>query len=406
MNNRRNFLHGAGLAGLGLLTSGQSAAAQEPAAPINADLPKDIKVTDVKALVYKKGYDRCLFVRIETNTGHVGWGECSPNGIYVIQKLVQDLLVKYVMGQDPFDTERLYEQMFWRNHDLGAGGALTYAIAGVDCALWDLKGKILNVPIYKMIGGKLRDKVKAYGGFGVKGGNIPIKDAIKSALRLAKNGFQVIKIRSQIREYNINPKNDPSIKYYKAIRKELPKEVDLFVDPNEGYTAYRAIQVGKELQDLGMKLYEAPCPNENMEDTAKVVEALDIPVATGEKCYNRWMFKDLIEKANPDIINPDFNKSGGITEGIKICNLASVFFKQVIPHNTKPMLGSAPTIHILCAIPNCGPLIEYIDATRYKGVCEMFEKGIEFKDGHMLLPEGPGLGMVLDEKLAKKRLGY
>ncbi|MEM1136607.1 MAG: mandelate racemase/muconate lactonizing enzyme family protein [Bacteroidota bacterium] len=400
MEVRRKFIKKAGLLGMG---SSVALPFQSFSNPLEQS---DIKIKDVKALAYQKGYEKALFVRIEASGGTIGWGECSPIGIKVIQTFVNSLLKKHLIGKDPFDTEKLWEEMFWTNHDLGAGGALTYAIAGVDCALWDIKGKILGVPLYKLIGGKFRDRVKAYGGFGIGGGSVSVDQAVKRAVKLAELGFKIVKIRAQIREKNLNPANDPSIKYYKAIRKELPDDVEVFLDPNEGYTGYRAIQVGKELQNLGMKYYESPCPNEDMSDTAKVVDAMDIPVMAGEKCYNRWMFRDLITEGNPDIINPDFIKSGGITEGLKICSLAQVFHKEVVPHNTKPMLGSAATIHILSAIPNCGPMVEYIEVDLYKNVCAVFDKGIEFVDGNMLLPEDSGLGMVINEKLAKKLFGY
>lgn len=296
MENRRNFIKKTVLGGMAMLAGARAWSNEVP----------DVVVKDVKALAYQKGSDRALYVRIEASNGTIGWGECSPNGIGVIQTLVKDLLAPLVTGASPFDTEKLWEEMFWTNHDLGAGGALTYAIAGVDNALWDLKGKLLGVPVYALIGGKLRDRVPAYGGFGINGGKVPIAKATQRAVGLAEHGFKIVKLRAQIRENNLNPADDPTIEYYKAIRKALPSEVTLFVDPNEGYTAFRAIEVGRALADLGMPYFEAPCPNEAMSDTRQAVEALDIPVLTGEKCYNRWMFRELIEKANPDMINPDF----------------------------------------------------------------------------------------------------
>ncbi|WP_266368865.1 mandelate racemase/muconate lactonizing enzyme family protein [Tellurirhabdus rosea] len=398
MNTRRQFLRQTALLGLGTLAL--PALAQQP------DLPDDIRVKDVKGLVFQDGYDRGVYVRIEATDGTVGWGESSANGIRAIQAIINDLLKREVVGQSPFDTERLWEAMFWKNHDLGGGGALTYAIAGVDCALWDLKAKLLKVPVYKLIGGKFRDRVPAYAGFGIKAGTIPVDEAVKQAVKLAEKGFKTVKIRAQIREYNINPKDDPSLKYYTAIRKALPDSVDLFLDPNEGYTGYRAIEIGKALEGLGMKFYESPCPNENLRDLATVVDAMTIPVMAGEKCYNRWMFDELMKTGRPDLINPDFIKSGGITEGLKICHLAQVYHKGIVPHNTKPMLGSAATIQILSAIPNCGPMVEYIEADRYATICSIFDQGLEFKNGEMLLPKENGLGLVVNEKRAKALFKY
>jgi len=400
MYSRRSFLKQSSLLSLTALGLPSLALSYQD------QIDPDIVIQDVKAMTFREGYDKGIYVRIETNDGTVGWGECSHNGMEVISTLVNSILAPQVIGKSPFDTEQHWEQMFWVNHDMGAGGALTYAIAGVDCAMWDLKGKILGVPVYQMIGGKMRDRVTAYGGFGIQGGELPIKEAVAKSVKLAEKGFKLIKIRSQIREYNLNPTDDPSIPYYQAIRKALPDQVELFLDPNEGYTGYRAIQVGKMLEDMGMKYYESPCPNEDLADIARVVDAMEIPVMAGEKCYNRWMFRDLITQGNPDIINPDFIKSGGITEGIKICHLAQVYHKEVVPHNAKPMLGSAATMQILATIPNCGPMVEYIEADRYPQICGIFDKGIKFEEGDMLLPEQNGLGLVINEQRARNLFGY
>ena len=400
MTNRRDFFRKASLLAAGSL------AVPALAQPNPQSVPDDIKIKDVKGLVFQDGYDRGVYVRVEATDGTVGWGESSANGIRAVQAIINDLLVPQVVGKSPFDTEQLWEQMFWKNVDLGSGGILTYAIAGVDCALWDLKAKLLGVPVHKLIGGKFRDSVPAYAGFRLKGGAVPVAEAIEEAVKLAGKGFKRLKIRAQIREYNINPKDDPSLKYYTAVRKELPDSVDLFLDPNEGYTGFRAIEVGRALQDMGMKFYESPCPNENLDDLATVVDALTIPVMAGEKCYTRWMVKDLIEKGKPDIINTDFIKSGGITEGLKICHVAGLHHKPVVPHNTKPMQGSAATMQLLAAIPNCGPMVEYIDADLYKTICSIFDEGIEFKNGEMLLPKGNGLGLTINEKRAKLLFKY
>lgn len=396
---RRNFLK-TGVLSVGSLSVGLPALAHW------ADVPKDIKIKSVKGFVFQDGYDRGVYVRVEATDGTVGWGESSANGIRAVQAIINDLLAPQVVGQSPFDTEMLWEQMFWKNVDLGSGGVLTYAIAGVDCALWDLKGQLLGMPVHNLIGGKFRDRVPAYAGFRLKGGAVPVPEAVRQAVKLAEKGFKRLKIRAQIREYNINPKDDPCLKYYTAVRKELPDTVDLFLDPNEGYTGYRAIEIGKALEGMGMKFYESPCPNENLEDLATVVDALTIPVMAGEKCYTRWMVESLIKIGKPDIINTDFIKSGGITEGLKICHVAGLYHKQIVPHNTKPMQGSAATMQLLAAIPNCGPMVEYIEADLYKTICSVFDEGIQFQDGDMLLPKGNGLGLVINEKRAKALFKY
>lgn len=397
MQNRRKFISTLGLAGLASTAFSQI--------PINKNVNPEpdpaktgIKITGLKTYVLP----RAILIKLETNAGISGWGESSPNNTRLIQTFIETDMKERVIGRDPFDNEPLWDELYWYNHDLGPAGALPYAVAGIDLALWDLKGKILKQPVYKLLGGSYRKEFLVYGGFGVYGGTVSVEKAVEKALNLAEKGFKVVKLRMQIREYNLNPVPDFTLKYYEAVRKALPDDVDLFVDPNEGYTASRAIQIGKELQNMGMKYFESPCPLENHKDTAAVVEALDIPVLAGEKCYTRWQFRDLILQANPDVIQPDLIKSGGITEVKKIAALGQTFFKTIAPHNTKPTLGTAAALHLLASISNFGPFIEFIETELYGPVLSVFDNHIQFKNGKLIVPEEPGLGLHIDEKRVQK----
>lgn len=395
---RRDFLAtlGLGLVGNALPLGGFDRVNASQDHP--ADLPNDIKITQVKT--YR--LERAILTKVETNAGISGWGESSSNGISLVEALIHDKLKKIVIGQNPFDVEPLWDKMFWTEHDFGPSGALPYAIAGIDLALWDLKGKALQQPLYQLLGGAYRKEMLAYGGIPLYGGSVSVEEATDRAQKLVALGFKVIKLRMQIREYNLDPIPDPTLKYYNAVRKALPSNVDLFVDPNEGYTAARAIQIGRELERLGMKYYEGPCPLENARDTAEVVKALDIPVMVGEKCYTRWQFRDLILEANPDMIQPDPIKAGGITEFKKIAALSQAFFKPITPHNTKPTLGTAATMHLMASISNAGPFVEFVELDTYQEILSVFESPIAFKDGKLQVPEQPGLGLVMDEKKVEK----
>ncbi len=394
MLNRRNFLTTIGLAGLSGVALPHSAHDSLTETPKKSD----IKITNLKTYILP----RAIIVKLETNAGISGWGESSPNNTHLIRTFIETDMKERVIGRDPFDVEPIWDELFWYNHDLGPAGALPYAIAGIDLALWDIKGKILKQPVYKLLGGSYQKEFLTYGGFGIYGGTVSIEEAKEKALSLVEKGFKVIKLRMQIREYNLNPIPDHTVKYYAAVREALPDDVELFVDPNEGYTASRAIQVGKELQEMGMKYFESPCPLENHKDTAAVVEELDIPVLAGEKCYTRWQFRDLILQGNPDVIQPDVIKSGGITEVKKIATLGQTFFKTMAPHNTKPTLGTAAALHVMASCSNFGPFIEFIETELYKPVLSVFDNQVEFKDGKLIVPEGSGLGLVVNENRLEK----
>jgi L-alanine-DL-glutamate epimerase-like enolase superfamily enzyme len=392
--NRRNFLATLGLASLSGIVSANPFKDTSVLSPEYIPGKTGLKITGLKTYILP----RALYVKIETNAGVTGWGECSPNNRHMVQALIETDFRRIIMERDPFNVEQNWDQLFWQRHDLGPSGALTYAIAGIDLALWDIMGKLLNRPVYKLIGGSYRKEFPTYCGIPLRSGGISVEEAIERALKVVDLGFKTVKLRMQIREYNLNPINDPTIPYYIAIRKALPDDVDLFVDPNEGYTASRAIAVGKELQAMGMKYYESPCPNEIHQDTAEVVRALDIPVLAGEKCYNRWMIRDLILQANPDVIQPDIIKAGGITEMKKMAALGQTFFKTMAPHNTKPTLGTAAALHAMASISNFGPFIEFVEPYLYEPIMSAVENNLEFRDGNLILPEGPGLGMVVNEK--------
>ncbi len=356
----------------------------------------DIKITGITCYNIPRG----LFIKVETDAGVTGWGESSPNSREAVAALIDHRIAAHVIGRDPFDNELIWDQMFWQSHDLGPSGALTYACAGIDLALWDIKGKVLDVPVYKILGGAYRREIPAYCGIRVRGGTVPVPEVVDRAKKVADLGFGTVKLRMQIREYNLDPDPDFTLKYYDAVRAALPAEVDLFIDPNEGYTASRAISIGKQLQERGMKYFESPTPRENNQDLAEVVRAIDIPVWSGEKCYTRWEFRDLILQGNPDVINPDIIKAGGITEVKKIATLAQTFFKKVVPHNTKPTLGTAAALHLMASISNAGPLLEFVELDEYQPVLSCVQERIRFEDGKMILPEGPGLGLsVIEERV-------
>ncbi len=402
--NRRKFLTALGVStagsALAAIPSLEAASSEKTKMLLSIDAPKDIKITNVTTYKVK----RALFIKIETNAGVTGWGESSSNSPReVVESFIMREMRKTIIGMNPFDTELIWNTLFWQSHDLGPSGALSYAVAGIDLALWDIKGKILNQPVYNLLGGHFRSEIPTYCGIPLKGGKIPIEEAVERALKVARLGFKTIKLRMQIRENNLNPIPDPTVLYYKAVRKALPNDIDLFVDPNEGYTASRAIQIGRALQDLGMKYYESPVPRENNKDLAAVVDAIDIPVMAGEKCYTRWEFRDLILQGNPDIINPDVIKAGGITEVKRIAVIAQAFFKHLVPHNTKPTLGTAAALHLMANISNAGPFLEYVELDTYKEVMECFpeEQRLKLKDGKLQVPTGPGLGITIDEDKVK-----
>lgn len=345
-----------------------------------------------------------LFVKVSSSEGLIGWGEVSPNNTRVAETFIHHGLKEHVMGRSIWDAEPVWDDMFYDNHDLGPQGVLLYAIAGIDCALWDLRGKAAGMPVHKLLGGAYRTRVKAYGSFGVDGGTkMTPEQAAAQAVKFVERGFKTVKLRMQIRERNVNPYPDPTLPYARAVRKAIGDQVEFFVDINNGYTAARAIEVGKRLRDeLNVRYFEEPVSTQNLHELAQVSEALDIPVIAGEKEYTRWQQRDLIEHGKVDILNPDVSKCGGITEAKKIAALGQATERPIIPHNTRPTLATAASLQFAASISNCGSFMEYVDTDGFRALMGAMKSNVELKDGYLVVPQAPGLGIEPDEAALRR----
>ena len=396
-HQRRRFIKSAMATALG---AGAAGAGMGPLPRAAAAVPVDTstKITGINTFVMR----RAIFVKVTADNGMVGWGECAQNNKALMETFVHNGLKQQVIGRDPFDTEPLWDQMFYLNHDLGPGGALANAIAGIDIAIWDLKARMLGLPVYKLLGGKYRDRVLAYGSFAVDAGNkMTPKQAAAEAVDFVRDGFTVVKLRMQIREYRLNPEPDPTLVYVRAVDRAIGNDAEIFVDINNGYSAGRAVQVGRQLfEEFGIRYYEEPCSDQNHRETRQVVDELqDMLVIAGEKEYTRWQLTELITRANPDIINPDIVKAGGITEMKKIAAIAQAFTKPIVCHNTRPTLATAATLHFAASISNCGPFVEFPETKKkFAALLRVMDTNVRLEDGFLYLPEGPGLGIEVNEQ--------
>ena len=368
---------------------------------IAAPSASDLTIAEIKTFAMEDG----IFVKVVTDSGVVGWGECDAGANGIMEAFIHTELARHVVGRDPFDTEPNWERMFYRNHDFGPGGALANAISGIDIALWDIKGRVLDVPIYRLLGGKYRDWMPVYGSYGTgRWSRMTPKQAADQAEKFVGEGFKTVKCRMQIRESHLNPVADRTIDYVDTIKKRIKDEAELFVDINNGYSAKRAIQIGRILQDdYGMRFYEEPCSDQNHSETAQVVRALDMAVIAGEKEYTPWQLAELIQYADPDFLNPDVIKAGGITGMDKISVLSQVSQKPMILHNTRPTLSTAASLQLVASIPTIGPFLEYPDVDRFPDLIATMVRPLDYDDGALKIPDGPGLGVDIDEARVQAR---
>jgi L-alanine-DL-glutamate epimerase-like enolase superfamily enzyme len=398
-SSRRQFLRTAGLLGTaGLVAPLLPGQPKPPTPPAAGRSPAaDVKITGVRCHLLPQ--PQISLVEVTTDAGVTGWGECAWDGEGLMANFVNDLLAKQCVGQSLHDVRRHWDWMFYENHDLGPGGALPNAIAGVDIALWDARGRLLGLPVYQLLGGAYRDKIEAYGSVPVRRGRVSIEDCVKRCVQFVEQGYQCVKVRMQIREHHLNPDPDPTFGYVAAVRQAVGDKIELMVDANNGYSASRAIQTGRKLHEKwGVNYFEDPVSDQNHLEMAQVVAALDqVEIVAGEKCYTRWQIKDLITQGQVDIINPDIVKVGGFTEMDRIHHLATCYQKPIQLHNTRPTISTAASLHAMATFSQVARYLEFpIMNDRLEAQAKLFHQDVRPRNGWLHLPTGPGLGLEPD----------
>ncbi len=404
--NRRSFLGMAAASGMLGLTTMPAALARDAASDGALRKQKGrARIRDVRAYAVPN----LILAQVITEDGVSGWGECGHDGDHLVTGVVDAYLKKELVGRDVFDTEPLWSAMFHEIDEIGPGGLASQALAGVDCALWDLRGKLLEVPVYQLIGGKYRDRYPVYGSFSrSKGGGYRTPDECAAyAAGLMEEGFRAIKLRLGIREENQDPMDDPALPCTRAVRKVIGDEVPLYVDANNGYSPMRAIMIGRALhEEFNVEVFEEPVAAQNYHSLAKVCEAVPMFVACGEHEYTKWMFRDLILQGKCHILNPDVSKLAGITEGKKVAALAEAFDLPMSVHNARPTLLNAAHSHYILSCQTAHRYQEHPGNVRHAKLWKYFENRMEVIDGYAAPLDEPGLGLVVNEKaLLADRIG-
>jgi L-alanine-DL-glutamate epimerase-like enolase superfamily enzyme len=356
-----------------------------------------MKITDVECLVLDRQFP---FVWVHTDEGVTGIGECFRRQPSVIKALVEDLLKPALLGKDPLDTEVRWRDMARAVSGAEMGGAVWCAVAGLDIALWDLKGKALGLPIYKLLGGKVRDKVRMYAS-SMRRDLTPVEEGRRAA-SLVDVGYTTYKLHSAV-PGAIDDPADHTIDTVREVRSAVGDDVDILVDVNGAYSVHRAVEVGKALQDLGVFHFEEPRPHQDLEGLAAVADALDIPIASGEMIYTHLEYRDLILRGRVDILQPDIVKVPGFTEMQRIAVLASAFGKPITVHNTQPIISTVAHLHFCAACPSVPYAQEYnIEPISIRDEWPVLRNPLVVEDSYLKVPDGPGLGIELDEQDVKR----
>jgi galactonate dehydratase len=343
---------------------------------------QSIRITDLKTyLVNANRSDRSerprgrnwLFVKLSTDAGLTGVGE-GGGWPEVVRTGIEELK-HFLIGENPFEIERLWLKLYDVLHAHGITGAVRGgALSAIDMALWDLKGKALEVPVYELLGGKLRDRIRVYGH----------ASSVEAARTLVERGYTAFKC-------------GPSAETLARLREALGPEIEIGVHCHGELTAAAAIQLGKAIAPYDPAFFEEPANPDDLEALAKVAAKVDVPLAAGERLYHKWAFKELLQRGIVDLIQPEITRIGGILETKKVAVMAEACGVKVAPHDgSAGPIAEMANLHVLASIPNCR-FLEHL-ATDVPWRSEVAVGVIPDIDGHIAVPDRPGLGIDINEE--------
>lgn len=370
--------------------------------PIKA--PISLPFAEQLAQVVFGGY-RSTIVRVYTDEGLVGIGECmtrlAPKALVAIIEDITPILV----GRNPLEVETLWELMYGLMMNRGhRAGFFIEAMSGIDVALWDLRGKATGQPVYQLLGGKQRDKIWAYASsLRLRG----LETTVQQALDFVAQGFNAMKIKIGQNPYS--PSQD--LQLVEAIREAVGDEVTLMVDANCGYErdVKQALRVGRALEESDVFWFEEPLSPDNIDGYVTLTRSLDLSIAAGESSFTRYDFRDLLSRGAVDIVQPNACRTGGLTEAKNIAAMSNAFHIPYAPHTGScSAVALSVGLHLAAALPHF-LIYEYMrsdwakaqpNPLRHELVTEPIEV---FEAGYMKLPpEKPGLGIELNEEILRK----
>ena len=362
-----------------------------------------MKVTAVTPLVLGTVWRELVFVRVDTDAGISGYGEVRPlNKTDAVVGYVREAAPRYLIGRDPFDTERLvYEMMLG---DFGRPGEVAMSsLALLEIACWDIKGKALNQPVYRLLGGAVRDRIKLYANGWYRTSREPAAFADAARAAVAK-GYRALKFDpfgASFFDFSLAEKR-LSIDIVAAVREAVGPDIDLLIEMHGRFTPIGAIEMARELAPLKPGWYEEPVPPENLKALKKVMDAvapLGIPVATGERIHTPCDARELFELQACDILQTDITHFGGLANAKKIAAQAEFAYMRFAPHNVGGPVSTAAALHLNACTTNAMIQENFNDFDAPHVMQAAPGVPAIGPDGCVPLPAGPGLGVQVDEAL-------
>jgi galactonate dehydratase len=375
------------LTGLSAAIAAESEALAQ-GAPIK---PKDpIKITKVETFLVKP---RWLFLKVHTNAGIVGLGEPITEGRALTCATAVKEVEPYLVGKDPRQVvhhwQAIYRHAFYRG-----GPILTSALSGIDQALWDIKGKALGVPVYELLGGPTRNRVRVYAHAGSP-------DAMKQGMAKGFTAFKTGPAKRRPSRYLESPSEvGYAVEQFGELRKTVGDKADIAIDFHGAISPALAKVLIKGLEPYSPMFIEEPCQAQNHDIMADIARSTYLPIATGERVFTKWGFREVLEKKAATVLQPDLCHAGGITEVRLISGIAEAYYASIAPHNPLGPISLAAGVQLAASIPNF--LIQE-QVSLGEGYVK---KPFTVRDGYLDLPTGPGLGIELDENALADKIGH
>ena len=361
-----------------------------------------MKIVSVEPFVVGTSWRNLIFVRVKTDEGLDGVGECTlQNRHEGVLGFLKGAVRRYVIGSDPFDIEnlwlRMYRNDFWRGGDI----ALT-ALSAIELACWDIVGKATNQPVYRLLGGKCREKVRAYANAWYTTARKP-EEFARLAKGVVNKGYTAMKVDPfGPGELELSHKErDRAIDLVAAIREAVGSEIDIFIEMHGRFSAATAIEISRLLEPYKPGWIEEPCPPEDIPSLVKVAASVNIPIATGERYFTRYGFREVLETGAPDIIQADMLHTGGFLEMKKIAAMADVRSMLMAPHNSNGPICTTTSVHLGFCTSNF-KIQECFDDFSEPWVLDAVSGVPRVVNGYFSPPTRPGWGIELNEDVIQE----
>ncbi|MFB6134725.1 MAG: mandelate racemase/muconate lactonizing enzyme family protein [Halanaeroarchaeum sp.] len=362
----------------------------------------DVQITDVDTYIVSNPWKPWVFVRVHTDAGVSGLAEATTHDKPRTVVAAIEEMADYVVGTDPFDTEKRWRDMY-RDEWFSKNVVNTTVASAIDIASWDIKGKLLEKPVYELLGGAVHGtRLRTYAnGWYTETDGEPEKFA-EAAEQVVDDGYDAMKFDPFGTAWQTmsRAEQNKSIETVRAVREAVGPDVDLLIEGHGRFSAGQALDVARELEEFDPTWFEEPCPPDSINSLREVAAKSPVPIATGERHMTKFDFYELVTRTEIDVFQPDLMNTGGITEGKKIAALGEADHVSIAPHNPQGPVATAIYAHFNTATPNF-MIQELFQTYDVEWVDDLLVDPITVEDGVLEVPKGPGFGIELADDVVE-----